>query len=208
MRVLALVPYLLLSAGASAISEEIRVPHWKVSTEIEGARFDAGQETIIVTIEKAEFDRKNHKKRTKGWGWDTRIELDQDRGENRHLVNLSITVDGAQFVVPHDHLNDLYNPSSDRLSVSRNAKTNALQVTITGGHTPDNYDVTFCFKQGKYLKREFAYVEPDPDIGKRDASKVEIYKGEQDGADQPATAPESVPEGKEKPQPESEGRSQ
>lgn len=31
---------------------------------------------------------------------------------------------------------------------------------------------------------------------------------EQDGADQPATAPESKPEGNSKPQPESEGRSQ
>ena len=33
-------------------------------------------------------------------------------------------------------------------------------------------------------------------------------KGEQDGADQPATAPESKPEGNSEPQPESEGRSQ
>ena len=33
-------------------------------------------------------------------------------------------------------------------------------------------------------------------------------EAEQDGADQPATAPESKPEGNEKPKPESEGRSQ
>ena len=33
-------------------------------------------------------------------------------------------------------------------------------------------------------------------------------KAEQDGADQPATAPESKPDGKAKPKPESEGRSQ
>ena len=36
----------------------------------------------------------------------------------------------------------------------------------------------------------------------------ETTKAEQDGADQPATAPESKPEGDSKPQPESEGRSQ
>jgi hypothetical protein len=35
-----------------------------------------------------------------------------------------------------------------------------------------------------------------------------IQEAEQDGADQPATAPESKPEGREKPNPESEGRSQ
>ena len=34
------------------------------------------------------------------------------------------------------------------------------------------------------------------------------HTSEQDGADQPATAPESKPEGNEKPKPESEGRSQ
>ena len=37
---------------------------------------------------------------------------------------------------------------------------------------------------------------------------VSRTKREQDGADQPATAPESKPEGGEKPQPEAEGRSQ
>lgn len=178
MRVPALVLTLILAVGISAISEEIQVPHWKASTQIEGARFVVGQEIVIITIEKAKFDPKNHITRRKGWGWDTRIELNPDRGENRYLVGLSITVDGSRFVVPHDHLIDLYNPSSNRLSVTRNAKTNALQVTITGGHTPDNYDVTFCFDRGKYLRREFAYVESAPEIGKRDASKVEIYKGE------------------------------
>lgn len=33
-------------------------------------------------------------------------------------------------------------------------------------------------------------------------------RGQQDGADQPATAPDSKPEGDEKPKPETEGRSQ
>ena len=37
---------------------------------------------------------------------------------------------------------------------------------------------------------------------------VDRINAEQDGAEQPATAPESKPEGKEKPKPESEGRSQ
>ena len=50
-----------------------------------------------------------------------------------------------------------------------------------------------------------------------DAEVTTLYKSaggttptkqaEQDGADQPATAPQSKPEGKEKPRPESDGRS-
>jgi hypothetical protein len=37
---------------------------------------------------------------------------------------------------------------------------------------------------------------------------IRLHKGEQDGADQPATAPVSKSEGKEKPKPESEVRPQ
>ena len=208
MRVLVITAFKLIAFSALVVAEEIDVPHWKASSTIEGARFKAGQESIVVTFERADFDRKNHKTRKPGWGWDTRIELDSDRGENQYLVTLTILVDGTPFVVPRDHLIDLFNPSSDLLSVTRNAKTNSLQVTITGGHTPDIYEVTFCFKHGKYVRREFAYVEADPNIGKRDAGKVEIYKGEQGGTGQPATDPELKPEGNDKPKPESEGRSQ
>lgn len=48
----------------------------------------------------------------------------------------------------------------------------------------------------------------DPQNAKRLAEVLKHHKGEQAGAGQPATAPESNSEGSHKPQPEAEGRSQ
>jgi hypothetical protein len=177
MRAVATIALELIAIALSAIvfADEFDLRWPDATSIIEGARFVAGQETILVTVERADFDRKNRTPAKPGWGWDTRIELDPDQGENQYLVRLSITVDETPFVVPGEHLCDLFNPSSDRLSVSRNAKTNSLAVTITGGHTPDKYDVTFHFESGQYVRREFGYTEPDSVIGKRDASKVEHY---------------------------------
>ena len=45
-------------------------------------------------------------------------------------------------------------------------------------------------------------------LGERGRLAFSIDKGEQDGADQPATAPESKLDGNSEPQPDSEGRSQ
>ena len=59
--------------------------------------------------------------------------------------------------------------------------------------------VVFVFKNFKYEKR---WLELN------DKWNSAITKAEQDGADQPATAPDSNPEGKEKPKPESEVRPQ
>ena len=44
------------------------------------------------------------------------------------------------------------------------------------------------------------------DLQSKKVTQIE-NSAEQDGADQPATAPQSRPEGKEKPRPESDGRS-
>ena len=56
----------------------------------------------------------------------------------------------------------------------------------------------------RFKLRDFVEVE---EISAKKAQK-ESTKAEQDGADQPATAPESKPEGDSKPKPDSEGRSQ
>ncbi|MEM7792621.1 MAG: hypothetical protein AAF546_14545 [Verrucomicrobiota bacterium] len=58
---------------------------------------------------------------------------------------------------------------------------------------------------GGDLDAFFAWIRTRQAVNPR---LVKSIVGEQDGADQPATAPESKPEGKEKPQPEPEGRSQ
>ena len=54
------------------------------------------------------------------------------------------------------------------------------------------------------------FIEPPPKIdllGMLEASKKKKEEAEQGGTGQPATRPESMPEGSDKPQPESEGRS-
>ena len=64
-----------------------------------------------------------------------------------------------------------------------------LQLTITSTNTGSKEDLIKLFRA--------VNNSLSPKIG-----------AEQDGADQPATAPESKPEGKEKPKPEAEGHSQ
>ena len=70
-----------------------------------------------------------------------------------------------------------------------------------GGH---HTRYLLAFNDGKY---SFARIE-NHDLIKKEVTIRKPNKAQQDGADQPATALESKPEGKEKPKPESEGRSQ
>ena len=56
---------------------------------------------------------------------------------------------------------------------------------------------------GRKLLKKVAAI-----YGLPDSHTLDQTKGEQDGAEQPATAPESKPEGEKKPKTESEGRSQ
>ncbi len=70
-----------------------------------------------------------------------------------------------------------------------------------GGH---HTRYLLAFNDGEY---SFSRIE-NHDLVKQVVTIREPNKAQQDGADQPATAPESKSEGKDKPKPESEGRSQ
>ena len=79
-----------------------------------------------------------------------------------------------------------------------------LMKELSKAHKIDTY-----YYGASYLFREVAFKEEKEHRRKQIIAAVDTGKkrSEQEGADQPATAPESKPEGQEKPKPESEGRS-
>ena len=200
MRIATCIFLLLIGAGSA---KESWKPIGEAEALIEGAKFTIGKETIRVSFERELYDPKRHKTSRRRWGYDHRL----NPNENYVLTALTLTIDGKQFVVPDSHLAGLFNPKLDALSVSRDVDVETFSIDLFGGHTPGIYDVDFQFVAGIYVRRSFGYTD-SRDGRKVDATLEEPYRSEQDGADQPATALESKPEGKEKPKPKSEGRSQ
>ena len=91
--------------------------------------------------------------------------------------------------------------------------------TIGGGHTrneivPDSGSSRYAIKDLQFTIGDPVQIYTWKCADSLSRFTVELLfatnknKAEQDGADQPATAPESKSEGKEKPKPEAEGRSQ